>query len=136
MPTDNAGFIAIGAPILFPNDGFSQGSITRDPASLGSFVLNNVGTYRIDFYATVTESAQLILALDTGSGVVEIPNSVVGRATGTSIISGFIFLQVVVPGSKISLRNPVGNNIPITITPSSGGTRAISSRIIINRITL
>jgi len=136
MPPDNPNGIAIGDPIAFPQNGPTQGTIVRDPlAPNTSFVLTNPGVYRIDFTCTITETAQLILGLDTGSGVVELPNTVVGRATGTCQIIGICLLTIVSPGSKLSVRNPLGNPpVPITLTPISGGTRPISSRLIIYKI--
>jgi hypothetical protein len=135
MPPDNPMPIAVGDPILFPQNGPAIGNIIRDGLNTGSFIIGDTGIYRIDFTVTITETGQLILGLDEGSGVAELVNTVVGRATGTSPVIGMSLLEITIPGSKVSVRNPLGNvNVPLTLTPNGGGSRPISARLIITKL--
>ena len=94
MPPDNAATVAAGAPILFPQNGPTAGGIVR--LNSGEFVLPRVGTYSVDFSVSVDEPGQLVLALDSGGEMVELPYAVYGRATGTSQIVGDALLTTTV----------------------------------------
>lgn len=129
MPGDNAATIALGAPVLFPQDGpASGGVITR--ASAGTFQLANVGTYEVSWQVSVTEAGQLVLAL----GGLEQATTVVGRATGTSQISGTCMITTVAPNTILSLVNPAGNATALTITPNAGGASAVSAHLVIKMV--
>lgn len=128
MPGDNAATIAADAPVLFPQDGPSSGTITRLDAS--SFLLPTIGTYLVQFQASVSEPGQLMLRLN---GAI-IPNSVVGRATGTSQIVGVSLVTTTIANSVLEVINPPGNSPALTITPSAGGTHAVSAHLVIIRI--
>jgi hypothetical protein len=71
MPTDNTSVVAPGAAVEFPRNGPAAGGIAR--AGSREFVLGEIGTYRVAFSVPVTESGQLMLAEDTGSGMIELP---------------------------------------------------------------
>ncbi|MDO8716676.1 MAG: hypothetical protein Q7J73_07730, partial [Dehalococcoidales bacterium] len=136
MPCDNAVTIAVGAAVLFPQNGATNSVIVRDGGanSSSTFVLPAIGTYQVMFQVSVDEPGQLVLGLDAGLGVVEQAYSVVGRATATSQIVGMSLVTTTVADSKLSVRNPTGNAAALTITPIAGGTHAVSANIIIMRI--
>jgi hypothetical protein len=148
-PIDNPATVGAGCPILFPRDGSNSGSqIIRDTGvgtcgncpdlSQCSFVLTEIGTYLVQFQTSVTEPGQLVLGLDSGAGIAELPDSVVGRATGTSQIIGVSLVTTSVINSKLSVRNPTGNTPALTITPQAGqagaGGPAVSAHLVIIRV--
>ncbi|MBA3603766.1 MAG: collagen-like protein, partial [Parachlamydiaceae bacterium] len=119
-------------PVLFPQDGPTDGLITRtDP---GTFLLPNIGTYMVQFQVSVTEPGQLIIALDSGSGFVDVDSSVVGRATGTSQIVGMSLITTTAANTLLQIQNPTGNSTALTITPLAGGTRPVSAHLVITQI--
>ena len=135
MPPDNAATVAPATAVEFPQDGLHGGGIVR--ASASSFILPNVGIYQVFFHVSVDEAGQLILALDptgTGSNFSELPDTVVGRATGTSQLVGVSLVNVTVPGSLLEVRNPTGESTALTITPKAGGTDPVSAHIVITQI--
>jgi len=135
MPPDNSATIAVGAPVLFPRPGATNNVIIRDVgAPDSSFVLPVIGVYQVMFQVSVAEAGQLVLGLDSGSGVVEQAYSAVGRATGTSQIVGMCLVTTTAVNSKLSVRNPSGNIAALTITPNAGGTLAVTAHLIIMRI--
>lgn len=128
MPGDNTATIAADSPVLFPQNGSTNGTITRLNDS--SFLLPTIGTYLVEFQVSVTEAGQLMLRLD---GAI-VPNSVVGRATGTSQIVGMSLVSTTSPNSILEVINPPGNSPALTITPVAGGTHAVSAHLVIIRI--
>jgi hypothetical protein len=132
MPGDNGATIAGGVPVEFPRNGPTTGAIIRRSAT--EFVLPNIGTYRVNFSVPVTEPGQLVIGLDSGSGMVELPYTVYGRATVTSLISGEALVTTTVINSAIELRNPIGNTPALTITPSAGGTHPAAASIVIQQL--
>jgi hypothetical protein len=132
MPPDNAATVAAGAPVLFPQDGPTEGGIVR--LNLGELVLPRAGTYSVDFSVSVTEPGQLAIALDSGGGMVELPYTVYGRATGTSQIAGDALITTSAASSKVELRNPAGNTPALTITPLAGGTHPSVASMVIQRL--
>jgi hypothetical protein len=129
MPPDNAATIAPGADVQFPQDGPSSGSsILRTGAS--AFNLAAIGTYQIMFQVSIDEAGQLILTLNN----VDLPETVVGRATGTNQIAGFSLVTTAVGNSILTVRNPAGNSTALTITPVAGGTRPVSAHLVITQI--
>jgi hypothetical protein len=133
---DNPGTIAVGNPVLFPENGPTSGYIVRGTGvtSTSSFVLPAIGTYEVMFQVSVIEPGQLVLGLNSGSGVVEQAYSVVGRATGTSQIVGICLVTTTVANSELSVRNPAGNSTALTITPTAGGASNVSAHLVIMRI--
>jgi hypothetical protein len=104
------------------------GIIRLNPAE---FVLPRVGTYSVDFSVSVTEPGQLVIALDSGGGMVELPYAVYGRATGTSQIAGDALITTTAASSTVELRNPAGNTPALTITPLAGGAQPAVASIVI-----
>jgi hypothetical protein len=126
MPPDNTSTVAAGTAVEFPSDGHTNNtSITRISSS--TFNLENIGFYEINFNVSVTEAGQLIVVLNS----VEILESVVGRATGTSEIIGTCLILTNTMNSILSINNPTGNSPALTITPVAGGTRAVSAHLLI-----
>jgi len=132
MPGDNSATIAAGTGVSFPQDGPTNGIITR--LSVNTFNLKNVGVYEVQFQVSVTEAGQLVVALDDGTGFLEVPNSVAGRATGTSQIVGISLLQTLVANTKLAVFNPVGNTPALTVTPYAGGAHPVSCHLVIKQI--
>jgi hypothetical protein len=135
MPPDNAATVGAGIPVQFPQNGPTTGVITRRGGSSSTeFVLPNVGTYRVAFSVSVSEPGQLVIGLDSGSGMVELPYTVYGRATGTSQLSGEALVTTTVANSALELRNPSGNTPALTITPLAGGTHPVVASIVIQQL--
>ena len=124
--TDNAG-IAAGSSVNFPRDGSISGAITRTGPS--SFNLTTIGTYLVLFQVDVTGNGQLMLQLNSGL----ISDSVVGRATGSSQITGLSLVTTATSNSVLEVVNPPGN-IAIAIPPDDGGTQPISAHLVIIRL--
>ena len=83
MPPDNAETVAPWTDVIFPQDGPNSGSIITRTGD-DSFNLGEIGKYQISFQASIDESGQLVLTLNSN----ELAYTVVGRATGTSQIIG------------------------------------------------
>jgi hypothetical protein len=132
MPPNNAATVGAGIAVEFPQDGPTSGVISRRSST--EFVLPSVGTYRVAFSVSVNEPGQLVLGLDSGSGMVELPYTVYGRATGTSLISGEALVTTAAVNSALELRNPTGNTPALTITPKAGGTHAAAASIVIQQL--
>lgn len=132
MPPDNPVTVAAGAPVQFPKSGPASGGISR--LSAAEFLLPNIGTYSVSFSVSVTEPGQLVLALDSGSAMVELPYTVYGRATGTSQITGDALLATTVANTTVELRNPAANTPALTITPLAGGAQPAIASIVIQRL--
>lgn len=129
MPGDNAATVPPGEDVSFPQDGPASGS-TINRTGPNSFVLSAIGTYQITFEVSVMESGQLVLTLNG----LDLNYTVVGRATGTSEITGMALVTVPFAGSILTVRNPAGNSNALTITPLAGGSRPVSAHIIITQI--
>jgi Collagen triple helix repeat (20 copies) len=129
-PPDNAATVAPGDPVDFPEDGpvSTSGTITRTGPS--SFNLADIGTYQVSFEVSVDEAGQLVLQLNGA----DLAYTVVGRATGTSEIVGEAYVSVTVINSILDVANPAGNPTALTITPLAGGTRPVSSTLLIQQI--
>lgn len=129
MPPDNAATVAPGTDVSFPQDGPNSGvSITRTGAS--SFNLSEIGTYQIFFNVPVSEAGQLELTLNRAP----LAYTIVGRATGTSDISGKFLVDTTAINSILTVRNPAGNAAALTITPLAGRTNSVSAHLIIIQI--
>lgn len=129
MPPDNAATVAPGTNVSFPQDGPNSGvSITRTGAS--SFNLSEIGTYQIFFNVPVSETGQLELTLNGAP----LAYTVVGRAAGTSDISGMFLVDTTTINSILTVRNPAGNAAALTITPLAGRTNSVSAHLIIIQI--
>lgn len=131
MPSNNTATIAAGSPISFPQDGPTSGTIIRSSVTPTSeFIIPDVGTYSISWQVSIAEAGQLVLMVNG----VEDPGTVVGRATGTSQIIGNTLLTTSTVNTRISLNNPTGNPVALTVSPIAGGTKAVSASIIIKRL--
>jgi hypothetical protein len=128
MPPDNAATVAPGAAVEFPEDGPDSGSITR--IGLATFNLSSIGTYEVSFQASVTEAGQLALTLNG----TELAYTVVGRATGTSQITGDTLVQTTAVDSVLTLENPPGESVALSMTPLAGGVDPVSATLVIKRI--
>ena len=129
MPPDNAATVAPGTDVSFPQDDPNSGaSIARTGAS--SFNLSEIGTYQIFFNVPVSEARQLELTLNGAP----LEYTVIGRATGTSDISGMFLVNTTTINSVLIIRNPAGNTTALTITPLAGGTDPVSAHLIITQI--
>lgn len=130
MPGDNAATIAVGAPIQFPQTGPTGGGSPPTRASASTFTLPNIGVYEVTWQASITEAGQLQLAL-AGVGL---PNTVVGRATGTNQIFGSTIINNLVAGQALSVINPAGNSTALTMTVIAGGTHSVSATLSIKQL--
>jgi len=128
MPGDNSATIAVGAPVLFPQSGPTVGGITR--VSAGVFNIPTIGSYKVSWQVSVNEPGQLMLQLGTAI----LPDTVVGRATGTSQIVGICVITTTVINSTLSVINPPGNSTALTVTPVAGGTHSVSAHLVIERL--
>jgi hypothetical protein len=133
MPPDNFETVAIGGDVSFPENGpaMAGSGITR--TGLSTFNLANIGTYQVMFQVSVDEPGQLGLTLNDGAGGVELANTVVGRAVGTSQIVGMALVQTTVVNSTLTVRN-AGSPAALTITPKAGGTSPVSAHLVITQI--
>jgi hypothetical protein len=134
MPPDNAVPVAAGSPVQFPRNGPTNSVIVR--ASASTFVLPAIGHYQVTFGVTVLEPGQLVLALDSGAGFVELGQTVVGRTVGASQIVGSFLIDTTVTNSVIEVRNPAANLFPLTITPLTGGALPVSAHLVITQINI
>ncbi len=129
MPPDNSATVAPGTDVSFPQDGPNSGaSIIRTGAS--SFNLSEIGTYQVFFNVPVSEAGQLELTINGAP----LEYTVVGRATGTSDISGMFLVDTTTINSILTVRNPAGNAAALTITPLAGGTDPVSAHLVIIQI--
>lgn len=128
MPGDNTATIAAGSPIEFPQNGPTNGIITRINAS--QFNIPAVGIYLVHWQVSIAEAGQLILQLNN----TDIASTVVGRATGTSQIVGHTMITTTLPNSILKVVNPSGNPVALTVNPTAGGTRAVTANLVITRM--
>jgi len=128
MPPDNPATVGSGQPVLFPQDGPADGTITRVDDS--SFTLADVGTYQVTFEVSVTEPGQLELSLDG----VALPATVVGRATGTSQLVGDSLVTTTTADETLEVLNPLGNSPALTITPFAGGAQPVGASLVIQQL--
>jgi hypothetical protein len=130
MPPDNAATVGAGADVSFPRNGPSSGSGLIFGITTTQFNLTKIGVYEVNFQVSVTEPGQLILTLNG----IDLPYTVVGRATGTSQIIGLAYVRTTSVDSVLTVRNPAGNTPALTITPLAGGTRSVSAHLTIKEI--
>ena len=99
-------------------------------AALDTFVLPDIGTYRVAFFVSVSEAGQLQLSLNATA----LPYTVYGRATGTSQIAGEALVATTTTNSVLSVVNPSGNSTALTITPLAGGAQPVAASLIIEQL--
>ncbi len=129
MPPDNLATVGSGSAVAFPDVGPQGGSVITAISS-SSFSLANVGTYQVSFGVSVTEAGQLALRLNG----TELPDTVVGRATGTSEITGESLITTTTPDSVLEVVNPPGESNALTITPDAGGSDPVSASLVIEEL--
>ncbi len=127
MGPDNAGLIPGGSAVAFPRIGSTTGAISATGPT--TFSLPTIGTYLVQFQVDVTAAAQLQLRLNT----IPLPNTVVGRATGTTQIIGVSLVTTTTSNSILEVINPP-TNVPLTLPPNDGGTHPVSAHLTIIRI--
>ncbi|MEO6928121.1 MAG: hypothetical protein ABI190_03055 [Casimicrobiaceae bacterium] len=132
MPPDNAATVSAGGDVQFPQDGPNSGTITRVSAS--QFLLPSIGVYQVMFQVSVVEAGQLVLALDSGAGAIEVASTVVGRPSGTTQLVGMSLLQTTVVNTLLSVRNPTGAISALTINADAGGNAPVSAHLVITRL--
>jgi len=126
-PPDNAAPVSIGGAVDFPQDGPEDGNIAR--LSQDAFVLPDIGVYRVSFVVPVSEAGQLQLTLDG----TPLAYTLVGRATGTSQISGDALVQTTTANAVIQVVNFTSSSA-LTITPLAGGTAPVASTLIVEQL--
>jgi hypothetical protein len=103
--------------------------------SATQFKLAAIGTYMVNWQVSIDEQAQLVLALDSGAGPVELLSTVVGRSTGTSQIVGSRLITTNVVNSLLTVRNPSAGLFAFTVTPNAGNFfQAVSASLVITRL--
>ena len=91
MPSDNVGGIAPGAAIQFPTTGTSVGTIRRDVGTLDTYVLPNIGSYRVDFDATIDRQVTIIIpVINTGLTFIAVIAGTSTNNTGITPITGAV----------------------------------------------
>ena len=129
VPPDNPEPIEAGEDVAFPrNSVTSGGGITR--VSDTEFNLADEGVYLVTFTATAEGEGQLILTLNG----VDLPYTVSGRGEDNSQIVGISLVRVTEENSVLTVRNPEGTAVPITLVENAGGTRPQSAGLVIVRI--
>ena len=101
-------------------------------------MLPNIGTYEVNWQVSVDEEGQLELWLDSGSGAVALPQTVVGRNTGLCQIVGNTLIATSHTNSILSVRNPNSDAllIPPFGSPIGGSLKGmpVSATLTIKRI--
>ncbi len=128
-PSDYGSTIAVGAAVDFPRAGPAAVGTGITRLSAGIFQLATPGIYSVFWQVSITEAGQL--QLTTNHGVSPIPGTTVGRATGTSQIVGSTLITTTVVDQTISVTNPAGNPIALTVTSDAGGSSAQSPTLVI-----
>lgn len=128
MPGDNSSTVAAGSSVSFPQNGLTNGIITRINGT--QFTLPNIGVYEIMFQVSVTEPGQLVIVLNNIKDL----TTVVGRDGRTSKIIGMTLIKTTSINSILSINNPSGNATALTITPLAGGKSSVSCNLVIKQI--
>jgi len=116
--------------VQFPQTASASGIVRADASTFG---LPGGGTYQVMFQVSVSEAGQLVLVLNG----IELPYTVVGRATGTSEIVGMAVIATTGDSSTystLSVRNPAAAFTALTITPLAGGANPVSAHLVITRL--
>lgn len=128
MPGDNSSTVGAGTSVSFPQNGVTNGIITRVNGT--QFTLPKIGVYEIMFQVTITEPGQLVIVLNN----IQDLTTVVGRDGRTSQIIGMTLIKTTSINSILSINNPVGNSSALTITPLAGGKNSVSCNLVIKQI--
>jgi hypothetical protein len=126
MPSDNPGTLTVGSDIEFPQDGPNEGTITR--ASSTTFILADVGTYRVAVSASVDFATELQLMVN-GIGV---PYSVFGKWASDTIVGGEALITTSVANSSLTVRN-VGH-YDVHLMAHAGGPLPTAAYVLIHQM--
>jgi hypothetical protein len=129
MPGDNPATVAIGAAVQFPQNGPADGSGSIGRTGPSTFNLSAIGTYEVNFQVSVNEPGQLTIRLN---GAI-LPYTTVGRATGTSQISGTCLVTTAAVNSILEVVN-ASSPVALTVTPVAGGVAPVSAHLVIKRL--
>ena len=121
-------FVPVGEGVDFPYVSVNVGGNIVQNSST-SFQLSAIGIYLIQFQVCVASPGQLCISLN---GVEQL-NTVVGQDATNSQIVGMNIIQIIYPYTDLSIVNPTGNTI-LTLSPYAGGTKEVSSHLIIIKI--
>ncbi len=122
---DDDTVIEPGEDVPFPENGpILNTGIGR--SSDTAFILDNDGAYLVLFQVSVNETGQFVLTLNGE----ELDYTVAGRSTGTSQIVGMAIINAT-EGSILTVRNPIGNDDSLSLTPNAGGGEPSSAHLVI-----
>jgi hypothetical protein len=125
MPGDNISSVPIGGAIAFPRTDIPNSIII---AGINQFILPDAATYEISFQVSVSEPTQLGISLN---GFL-VPASVVGRATGTTQLTGLSLITTTLPYTSLNIVNT--GYAAITLPPMAGGINPVSAHLIIKKL--
>jgi hypothetical protein len=120
--------IAIDAPFPFDTNGPGTAGVVRQGAAPDTFTLVAAGTYDISWMVPVDEPGQTALYVDDpeASGLFPPtsfrPETLAGRATGTSQITNRVIITTAAPNANIRIYNH-SSPAALTLTPHPGGTQ-------------
>jgi hypothetical protein len=133
-PVAGFGTIAVDTAVPFSSDGPAFGGIIRDGAADGRFILPAAGVYDISWMVSVDEPGQLAVFLDDGAGLLFVPETMSGRATGTNEITNRVLIETTTANALIEIRNHSSSAGALTMTPNPGGTSDGTTSLVITRL--
>jgi len=129
MPGDNTATVASNVAVAFPQNGpIGGGTISR--LSPSTFNLAAIGTYEVNWQASITENGQLGLRLNGTT----LGYTVIGQATGTNQYIGLCLVTTSTTNSILEVINASQTNPPLTITPLAGGDQSVSAHLVIKQL--
>lgn len=114
QPTNNLPQVLPGMAVEFPTDGPMFGDITR--LSSSQFNIATTGNYLVMFNITVVEPAELCVSLNGN----ELFQTLVARAMSETQLSGNYIITVTDPNTVLSIVNPVGTPMSVTLSANTG----------------
>jgi hypothetical protein len=131
MPADNPFILFAAAPVEFPQNGPSTSSdiLRAGLNSTTDFILATAGVYRVTFQVPVDQPGQLVVRINT----VQVPYTVTGRATGSSVI-GATTLITAAAGDVLSITNTDNAVGGLGLTPFAGGNEPVSATLLIELV--
>jgi hypothetical protein len=128
-PDDNAEVIPAGEDVEFPQNGPSNGVITRTGAS--TFNLPEAGTYLVSFNTSLAGAGQLVLTLNG----TEVANTATqSNNEEISSVSQTVIITTTEDNSILALSNPATATNGIQIASSCEGELPASSHLVILQI--
>lgn len=129
MYGDNVLPVPPGGDIAFPETSVESGTgITRLNQQV--FQLGPIGVYLVMFQMSVTQGAQVDLALNYSESL----STVAGRATGTSQIAGMSLVTTTAIDTVLEVHNPAASSTSLTLTSSAGGANLVTAHLVIMQI--